>query len=356
MNLRKKSKRTQDLARSKGFTLVELMVSMTILVVLMAMIAQVIGQVQRAWSSASSRVSQFREARKAYDRITRNLSQATLNTYVQYVYANAGDPRVPPSSTLRASPTGYARYSELQFMCGPAANIVGGTSAIHPGHAIFFQAPLGTTSLDFSIPTALNAVGYFVEFESDVTYRPSFLTGKVDPRFRYRLMEYRPPTENNAIYNRNQRTNQASGGSTNNYWVVDQAGWSRPVAENIALLTFSPRLAKTDAVTTDPTSIAPSYIYNSSANPLQTPQQAQDYQLPPMVEVTMVAISETSASILNEAGDAPPLDISSFFSQADATSNAGQINRLQDELNSRRINYRIFTSTVPIRNSKWGGG
>jgi uncharacterized protein (TIGR02599 family) len=341
-----------------GFTLVELLVSMTILVVLMSLIAQVMGQVQRAWSSASSRVSQFREARRAFDRINRNLSQATLNTYVQYVYANAADPRVPPSSTLRLSPSGYARYSELQFMCGPASGIVqGGSAAKNPGHAVFFQAPLGTNGLDVNLPTALNAVGYYVEFASDDTFRPAFLDTKVEPRFRYRLMEYRPPVERNLIYDRAERTRQVQSGSDNHYWVVDTATWSRPVAENIAVLTLSPRTPVSDDPTKDATSIAPKYEYNSSANKLQAQQTPQDYQLPPMVEVTMVAIAESSSIKLSGRGDSiPPLDFSSYFKDAKESSRQADLENLKRELLRRRVNYRIFSSIVPIRNSKWGSG
>ena len=64
-----------------AFTLIELLVSVTFLVILMMVVTQVIGIVQRTWVRANSRVSQFREARRAFDLISRNLSQATLNTY-----------------------------------------------------------------------------------------------------------------------------------------------------------------------------------------------------------------------------------------------------------------------------------
>src|SRR6478735_2184091 len=82
----------------RAFTLVELLLSMTILSVLMVVVVNVIGIVQQQWTRANSKVTAFREARMAFDVITRNLSQATLNTYWATVEAplpsdNAGQKR-----------------------------------------------------------------------------------------------------------------------------------------------------------------------------------------------------------------------------------------------------------------------
>ena len=68
-------------ARRAAFTLVEMLVSVTFLVILMMLVTQLVGIVQRGWVRTSSKVSQFREARLAFDLISRSLSQATLNTY-----------------------------------------------------------------------------------------------------------------------------------------------------------------------------------------------------------------------------------------------------------------------------------
>lgn len=352
-----------------GFTLTELMVSMAVLSILLALIAQVMGQVQRAWSSASSRVSQFREARRAFDRITRNLSQATLNNYVQYVYANYVDPRVPPSSSLKSYPSGYSRYSELQFRCGSASEILGISAAQYPGKAVFFQAPLGTNSMDVNLPTALNPVGYFVQYGSDESFRPGFLDSLSPPlerRYRYRLMEFRAPAEYNRVYDQTQRTKQVTQGSQQLFWVTgDGTGdtpwtsWSRPVAENIALLVISPRLAVSDG-TVSPESIAPDYRYDSSAKKLQVTQNVQDYQLPPMVEVIMVAIAESSAVLMAQGAGSggqtnPPLDFQNYFSNANDSSKKQDLESLGQQLTRQRVNYRIFSSVVPIRNSKWNG-
>lgn len=118
--------------KSKGFSLIELMVAMGILSVLMLMLTMVLDQIQSSWRSAESRISQFREARVAFDLMTKNLSQASLNTYWDLKDENS-DGLVD----------GYFRTSELHFEVMPASKL-GATGTQEPvGHAVFFQAPLG---------------------------------------------------------------------------------------------------------------------------------------------------------------------------------------------------------------------
>ena len=103
---------------ARAFTLVEILVSLGVLAILLLISAEVIGTVQTTWTSTNARVSQFREARTAFDIITRNLSQATLNTYLDYDnnYLTAAD----PAAATTTAPTRYERKSDLRFVCGPA--------------------------------------------------------------------------------------------------------------------------------------------------------------------------------------------------------------------------------------------
>jgi prepilin-type N-terminal cleavage/methylation domain-containing protein len=66
-----------------AFTLVELMVSVSILVILMLVVSSFVNLVQRTWVRTNSNISQFREARLAFDAMTRTINQSTLNTYWQ---------------------------------------------------------------------------------------------------------------------------------------------------------------------------------------------------------------------------------------------------------------------------------
>lgn len=346
----------------RGFTLIELLVSMAVLSVLFLLVSSVVSSVQRGWRQTTSTVSQFREARKAFDRLVNTISQAELNNYLCYRYQNSSDPLVPPSqSQVGQQPSGYVRYSELQFICGPTTTLTAAvkpalTSDNSPGHAIFFQAPLGSTS-NFRLPSSLNGCGFYLKFGDDSDSRPPFLTQLQPPKlplYRYRLYEYRSPTENNRSYD------PTSG--PNSPWYSDYASYSQPVANNIVLLLFSPQEAATDSSSGKlPTEIAPNFIYNSTptSGVGGSTQGNSDYQLPPLMNITMVAIDEASAESLELVSkqDAPlkaELSNSGLFTSA---ANLQQdLNTLSNSLVSRKINFRIFTATVPIRASKWGKG
>ncbi len=345
-----------------AFTLVEVLVSLAVLAVLLTIIAQVLGQVQRVWSSANSKVAQFREARRAMDRIQNNLAQATMNTYLQYYYVGGAHPFLAPSSTQQAAPTGYVRFSELQFVSGQADRLVGGSASQHPGHAIFFQAPLGGTITEggayVNVPTALTACGYYLEFGTDQNIRPPFLsqTG-VAERLRFRLFEYRPSILANLIYK--EVDDVTNPGVPNRDWygvegTEDGVDIRRPVAENIIYMVFSPKRPVHDSASGNPRDIAPQYAYDSSGNGVQAGQAPQDFQIPPLVEVTLVALDEDSARrFVEDSGGTPSLSGSLFTNASDA-SFRDDIEQLENQLNQRKLNYRIFNATVPIRNSKWG--
>jgi uncharacterized protein (TIGR02599 family) len=355
MNLPKSARRV-----AAAFTLVELLVSMAVLIVLLLLVTSVVGSVQTAWKQAHSKVSEFREARRAFDRMVNAVSQASLNNYLVYRYANNADPLTPPSKALKAQPSGYARFSELQFVCGRSSStgdptLTGLSEDVSPGHAVFFQAPMGTTS-DYRLPTSLNGCGFFVQFGSDVAYRPDFLTSlNQDEVYRYRLYEYRSPTERNRAYDKDSN---AAG----RRWYEDFAQWSRPIANNVILLVISPRRSEADNSGTGlPTDIAPNYTYNTkpSAGVANAQQAASDYQLPPMIGITFIAIDEASADNLSylHGSVAPLADVvggSTLFTQADRYNQ--DLDTVVDALVQRKVNFRVFTATIPIRASKWGQG
>ena len=350
----------------RGFTLVELLVSMTVLSLLLLMVSQVLAQTQRAWTQTSSKVSQFREARRAFDIMKRNLSQATLNTYLRYRYNNASDPLAPPAPPTgqlvsREAPAGYVRWSELQFVCGPAATLLPKGAGLSC-HAVFFQAPLGASSKFANVPVALNSRGYYIQFGSDKDFRPDFINAhKPSPpeRFRYRLMEYAPPVERNTIYDATKRptaTGTATTGTSD--WFLDYAepGVSHPVAENVVALYLSPKRPAGDAVG-DPRSIAPNYAYDTASYPVPTGSAVQDsraHELPPEVELVMAVIDEGSASRLADSnGTQPPFPTFSGFQ--DATKFREDLDELERTLVEAKVNFRIFSTTVQLRNSRWNG-
>lgn len=352
-------------AASRGFTLVELLVSFSVLAILLLVISSMLEHVQRAWRQSTAKVSSFREARRAFDRITHALSQADLNPYLCYRYDGSSNPLLPPGKGANEAPSGYVRYSELQFVTGLSSSgaspqLTGLAESLSPGHAVFFQAPLGD-SKDYRLPTSLNGCGFYIKFGDDSALRPDYLAalGK-DPSFRYRLYEYRSPTERNRVYDPALKT-----GSGVWYGDFDQSAplRSRAIANNILMLVISPQLSPSDAETAKvaPTSIAPAYTYDSlygSTLPSR-PQLSTDYQLPPLVMITLVAMDEGSAINLQlDAGSNPPLqqELSQSSLFRNAARYAADMETLTGLLADRKVNFRVFTATVPIRSSKWGAG
>lgn len=348
--------------RHRAFTLVELLVSLAVLTILLLINAQVIGQVQATWSASNARVSQFREARTAFDIITRNLSQATLNTYLDY--ENNYLATATATAGTAANPVSYQRKSDLQFLCGEAADLIPGSGpATLPGHAVFFQAPLGVTENPnyVGLDRLLCSRGYFVQFSSDEFFQPAFLP-EGNLRYRYRLMEYSPPAEKNTIYS----VPHAPDGTVTGNWFTDagaamsltetavNVSTTRPVADNILLLLISPRREPVAGETegaSGPTEIAPGYAYNSS-----TPGATKNL-LPPLVRVVLVAIDEKSAERLDQtsgSAGAPPFEgaLNAPFGQAHQLDQ--EISTLVETLRTQRVNYRVFSATVQLRGAKWG--
>lgn len=359
-----------------GFTLVEIMVSLAVLTILLLISAQVIGQVQSTWSASNARVSQFREARTAFDILTRNLGQATLNTYIDYDanYLASAD-----AAATTAAPTTYVRRSDLHFVCGRASDLVAGGDTMLPGHAVFFQAPLGVSNTPayVGLDKLLCARGYFVQFSSDESWAPQFIQNR-QSKFRYRLMEFSPPTELNTMYAASATVASNPKAPIPRTW-FEKAGQSangggrggnqqastlltRPVADNIVALIISPRreplVANEPESTSGPTQIAPAYTYDSSAivNPTNDSPQGTQHLLPPMVRVVLVAIDERSADMLDQqagGGGTPPLGSEIGTKLTQAHNLESEVNEITTMLQQRKVNYRVFSATIQLRGAKW---
>jgi uncharacterized protein (TIGR02599 family) len=383
----------------RGFTLIELLVSMTFLVILMLVVTQVVGIVQRTWVRSNSRVSQFREARTAFDVITRTLSQATLNTY----WENEFDPLRNSLGEQIKRARNYIRQSELQFISGPTTQVLqgaAGNAADYPGHAVFFQAPLGITRLTVATNAQManteNMVnllcgrGYFVEWGDDQPYRPPFLNNlnTVPTRQRLRLMEYSPTAEMNRIYDSNLRplVDRQNGINNGKRWfnegntaainsivqnqeTVATRAFTRPVAENILALVISPQMETTGNASSAPYAIAPQYLYDSTlvtnpgATASSTNQQGTQHLLPPILKVTMIALDEKSGEFLSRSendtmrGEVLTAVAGKFQNAAEFVSDLEgtpeQPGVLEALLLEKKLNYRVFTTTIALKQARW---
>jgi uncharacterized protein (TIGR02599 family) len=365
-----------------AFTIIEILVAVTIIAVISVILLSVVNQTGAIWRWTSSRTEQFRESRDAFESMAMRISQATLNTYWDY-----------NSTTL---PTTYERRSELRFVSGPASQYLGnGISGTRVTHCVFFHAPFGNVdaaqganSSISGLDYLLNVWGYYVEFNDDTGIRPGFLTtsGKAWPAsYRFRLMEFRQSSEQMATYlytsglNPKDVTKAAAIGYQGTDWYKPAVNRTdapcRVLAQNIIALIITPRLSKQDeqslpaalqSSSLDYSPLAPSYCYDSSlaSNPGQTlayPLTNPKSQLPPVLQITVVAIDEASAGRLNLTADSS--DIVGLSGKFSSTANyssdllrnpsAGSGASLENTLVARKVNYRIFTTSVAIRSAKW---
>jgi uncharacterized protein (TIGR02599 family) len=452
--------------KNSAFTLIEVMVSSALIVVIMGFLMYTMDQTQRTMRGADSKVGQFQTARVAFEAMTRNLSQATVNTYWDLDFGVKNG---------KVQPVGYRRNSDLHFVSGVAASqkILNSTEIIDPTHAIFFQAPLGVSYQDDHTEVTatgyapvddnvdpsqtnddltpkrkyrflnglLNVCGYYIHWGADPRV-PTFLkqdlaSDKINRRYRYRLTEVTQPTETVTVFNnpwytrhkiadpktRIEKTFNASpndGARSRIYenatdWIKVAIGqlsptlgprinYSRPLADNIVAMIVVPKLPESDRKGGDKTRLddlttdyeydsRPQSVYNASfddANPsfrkgtaqIQTLLSDQDpkreytqyAQLPPILQVTLVAIDEDSGakleSSLGTPENGPPIHwanglfktlnkVTDFTddlgdpADPESTSLLGRLSGRDRSLRLPKMNYRIFTTDVVMRAAKW---
>ena len=386
--------RSCRLSRRPGFTLVEMLVSMVVLVILLLLLTQLTSTLRGVISRTTSGVEQFRDARDAFETMTRRIAQATLNSYDDLNPTLAGN-----ATTTGAS---YLRASELRFVSGDAGTLLTSTSysngtitggqeypnVPYPTDAIFFQAPLGfSRTQDPSLTQLLNTCGYYIQWGNDQYLRPSFLPNSYPYRYRFRLMELVEPSENLRIYSNGSTgtsgplsqgsTTSASWGYASTDWFtypINPGGPSSPespnpvhvLAENIIFLAILPMLAPQNAQMppggdTDGTSIdiAKNYLYDTTpgitfsngTGTMPNPVPYSFNQLPPLVYVMMIAVDDQSfARYAATAGTGAPTDLglAGILTNPSYTQRTADVKTVTDLLTSKKINYRVFSIAVPL--------
>lgn len=225
----------------------------------------------------------------------------------------------------------------------------------------------------------LCARGYFVEWGTDLAFRPTFLNSApysttVPPRSRLRLMEYSPTAEKNRIYadvvrpvvdHSKQWFQDALTSVVTSEETVASRAFTRPIAENILALIISPQTETTQATDT-PTAIAPNYYFDSTVvGPLANSSRPQGTQhtLPPLLKVTMVALDERSGEFFARAENSSLVskvlggtsalfkNATSYIADLDGTDQ--QQGALETLLLQNKLEYRIFTTTIALKESRW---
>jgi uncharacterized protein (TIGR02599 family) len=309
--------------KRQGFTLIEILVSMAVLALLLGFLFAALDNSSRLLGRANEQIEAFQEARTAFDSLARSLRSATLNTYWDY-----DDPNQPQR---------YIRQSELHFVIRP------GDSAGAAKDGVFFPSSRSYNQEagdSRALTNLLNTCGFYVEFGPDAP------PGDIPARQRYRLKQLLLPGSDMRVF--------SSTGAQDFGWFTDYLGRSVTLAENIILLRAWPRSRvpldpddpESDSLTTD-------YGYNSRKNAGATPQPLTANQMPPLIDLTMVAIDETSAQRVGPSVIAGAL--AGLFETSTRTAYDQDMQTLETRLSSAQppVSYRIFRATLPIEESKW---
>jgi uncharacterized protein (TIGR02599 family) len=305
------------------------MVASAVFMLLVAGLVGLTNQAGQAVRSGATKIASSQGARAGFDLLSKNLAQATLNTYWR-----ADNPDVPRN---------YVRSSDLHFLIQPAgANGVGYPGT---GQSVFFQAPLGHTANSSSyggLPSLLNTVGYYID------YSPETLPAVPNPsqaRWRFRLMQMLVPAERMKTF--------ASRAGGNRFAWFDLATYQdfvQPVADNVIALVL--RATQPDGK--DVAGLNGGFAYDSRAD--GTPQPSTAHQMPPVVEVAMVALEEASAARLG-GGQTPPAAITAALQGLfqNTVSIEADLAELEKRLAAERIGFRTYRTSVPILESRWSG-
>jgi len=405
--------------RRRAFTIVELLASTALLLGLLMLLVGTVDQTQRVWRRSNEKATQFQSARAAFESMTRRLSQATLNTYWRAFETDMesewADFRFRRQSELQFLSGPAVRIFDAS---PPLPGLHQPISACYPTHAVFFQAPLGyteevdhavggSTPLFRKLDNLLTGCGYFIEYGPDHE-RPEFLAQVpgISDRYRFRLMEMTVPAERLTIFARPkdskgfndprifdelqqfpykglvQEDGTPEPAWVRPFWLKDAlirtpiAGqvegsrfrFARTRAENIIALIIFPKLAERDRVKIDEPELAPHYEYDSwrilvkgqgrvrdGGSFVTVDNVARDNLLPPIVQVTMVAVDEHSMTRLNLGADNVPEWTNGLFKKARTEAEYYEdLQRLErEQLQKAQLNYRIFSTDVLIRASKW---
>jgi uncharacterized protein (TIGR02599 family) len=356
-------------SKTGGFTLAETLLTGSILAVMMGVLLVMTEQTSRLFHGTAAKIEQFQDSRVAFEAMSRRLAGATLNSFLDFQYEISSQ---GGNGSASRTPTGYTRSSELRFRSGPMAGFSNGQenpAYFRPTHGVFFQAPSGIVADTARLGSAsdlLNSWGYFIEAGSDAEFMPPCVRGRVPPRRRFRLMEFMEPSESLSVY-QFQRPRSTD-------WfmrAVDsrKERHVRALAEDVVALVLLPKLAKADEDAQlrarRGTTLAPGFHYDSTQShpdPVLNPK----HQLPPIVEVVMVALDGKSADRLaREFKDDPAmgLDFDGYFENPERLNSdrsptaeglAGDIARFEEQLAKKlKLNYRVFVTNVAIRGAKW---
>jgi len=319
----------RDRRRHGGFTLIELLTATVILALLIVMLVKVAGQTSHIWLWSHERIQTFQNARGAFQSITQSLRLATLNAYWDY-----DDPETPRH---------YLRKSDLGFYTGPAREALG--VAPNTGSCAIFYAPGGKTGLNAvrGLSGMMVLQGYYVDYGEDPSLPPFHLA---EARHRFRLMK-------SVLSGEQSRFARFFTG-----WKEADlhTGNAHPVAENVIALILRPMKYDAEGDLQLLGSPDDPAVYDSTAHGDDHPQARMAHQLPPVVEVTLIAVGETSYARAFGGGAAVPPEIVPPTLFQDPANHEADLAEMEKILRELKLEYRIFSTRVGLRGARWSGG
>jgi uncharacterized protein (TIGR02599 family) len=190
-------------------------------------------------------------------------------------------------------------------------------------------------------------------------------------------MEYRQPSEYFSLYrmdggdaNKLDLEEQNSQAGLYNWFrtpVVAGGTDYRPswvIGENILCVLLSPQANGIRNIYSGTnkvwgTDIAPEYLYDSryyQYQPTNALAKTTRHQLPPEMQMTVIAMDEASwqrfapSEVDTVAGELMTAVKTRFRKVADFEKDLREV---EDALVARRIDYRVFTTTLALRSAKW---
>jgi uncharacterized protein (TIGR02599 family) len=322
----------------RGFTLIEVLITLAILLVILVTVLQFMTNIDEAWKSAAA--DPFAEAQNAFETVVHNLSAATLAPYQDYA-DSSGAFRINSAFV----PDHLARRSDLDFVCGPSAGTSGLLTAsglTTTGSGVFFLAPNGYTQTyaHTGMEHLLNAMGYLVDFDAgDST--PGFILSQT-PYWRWRLKQVMQPAESLQIFA------MTPAAWTSAAWIqqlVPPGATLSVLAENIVTLIVLPGRAANDSGAV----LAPAFSYDSR----DTSNLLTLHQLPPRARVVLVAMDDISAEQLAARNGANPPQLVSATLFQQAVQLDADLATLDTSLTAQKINHRIFQREILLTSSSW---
>jgi len=319
---------------NRGFTLLEVLITLALLLVILVALMDFMTEIDQAWKSAAA--DPFAEAQNAFETVAQNLAAATLEPYQDYADAN-GNFRTNAAFV----PDHLARRSDLDFVCGPGAGangLLAASGRTTTGSGVFFLAPNGYTQTDAhtGMEHLLNAMGYLMEFGDDDT-APGFILPQTHC-WRWRLKQILQPSESLQIF----------ATTTSSAWIqqVVPPGSPLPVlAENVVTLIVLPERAANDSGP----ALAPAYSYDSR----DTTNLLTLHQVPPRLRLVLVAMDPISAQRLAaQNGSNPPQLVAATLFQQAAQLDA-DLATLDNSLTAQKIDHRIFQREILLPSSAW---